>query len=125
VLDCAAIFNWEFIKILAANLPILRRLLTVLLLGAVFLFSSGLVLYFALRGRTVQVPNVVGKAEADATGALEDNGLRMAVSRRTHSEQYSANAVTEQVPAPGTTVKTGQQVRVVLSLGAPPAPARK
>ncbi len=110
---------------MAAKLPILRRLLTVLLLGAVFLFSSGLVLYFALRGRTVQVPNLVGKAEADATDALEDNGLRMAVRNRSHSEQYATNAVIEQIPAPGTVVKTGQQVRVVLSLGAPPAPARK
>ena len=96
-----------------------------LLLGAVFLLSSGLILYFALRGRTVQVPNVVGKAEADATETLEDYGLRMAVRGRSHSEQFSVNTVTEQIPAPGTIVKTGQQVRVVLSLGAPPAPARK
>ncbi|NOT61508.1 MAG: PASTA domain-containing protein [Acidobacteria bacterium] len=110
---------------MAAKLPIVRRLLTVLLLGAVFLLSSGLVLYFALRGRTVQVPNIVGKAEADATDELEDYGLRIAVRNRAHSEQYSANTVSEQVPAPGTVVKTGQQVRVTLSLGAPPAPARK
>ena len=110
---------------MAAKLPILRRLLTVLLLAAVFVFSTSLVLYYALRGRTVQVPNIVGKAEADATDALEDSGLRIAVRGRAHSEQIPANAVSEQIPAPGTVVKTGQQVRVTLSLGAPPAPARK
>ena len=110
---------------MAAKLPIIRRLLTVLLLGATFFFSSGLVLYYALRGRTVQVPDIVGKLEDDATDALEDYGLRIAVRSRAHSEQYPANAVIEQVPAPSTVVKTGQQVRVTLSLGAPPAPARK
>lgn len=110
---------------MAAKLPILRRLLTVLLLASVFLVSSGLVLYYALRGRTVQVPNVVGKAEADASDELEDYGLRMAVRGRAHNEQIPANAVSEQIPAAGTVVKTGQQVRVTLSLGAPPAPARK
>jgi serine/threonine-protein kinase len=99
--------------------------LTVLLLAAVFLVSSGLVLYYALRGRKVQVPNVVGKAEADASDELGGYGLRMAVRGRAHNEQIPTNAVSEQIPAAGTEVKTGQQVRVTLSLGAPPAPARK
>ena len=100
---------------------ILQRLLTVAALGAIFFLSTGVVMYFALRGREVQVPNVVGKSEREAESVLENLGLKMSVRNRAHHDKVPASAVSEQQPAPGTTVKTGQSVRVSLSLGAPPA----
>jgi eukaryotic-like serine/threonine-protein kinase len=98
---------------------LIQRLLTVALLLSVFAFSAGAIMYLALRGRTVEVPNVVGKSEAAAADELEDSGLRMQVKSRTHNEQMPLNAVSDQEPAAGTVVKTGQLVRVGLSLGAP------
>jgi len=96
-------------------------LLTVALLLIVFAFSAGAIMYLALRGRTVEVPNVVGKTEEAAADELEDSGLRMQIKSRAHNEKVPLNVVSDQEPAPGTIVKTGQLVRVGLSLGAPPS----
>jgi beta-lactam-binding protein with PASTA domain len=90
---------------------------------ATFFLSAGLVMYFALRGREVQVPNLIGKFEQEAAEMLEKEGLRMRVRLRVHDDKIQANAVSEQSPSPGTTVKTGQIVRVNLSLG--PLPVEK
>lgn len=97
---------------------IVRRLLMMAALIAVFSLSATAVMYFALRGRTVQVPNLIGKPEAEAEKLLEDMGLRMKIRNRTYHDEIPENAVSDQMPPPGTTVKTGQLVRVSLSLGA-------
>jgi serine/threonine-protein kinase len=97
----------------------LKRLLTVALLAGVFGLSSLAVLYFSFRGRTVEVPNVIGRTESDAEAELGDAGLGIKVISRVYSDKVPANAVSVQSPTPGTIVKTGQQVRVSLSLGAP------
>jgi beta-lactam-binding protein with PASTA domain len=87
------------------------------LLAIVFGVSSLAVMYFALRGHAVEVPNVIGKSEAEAEVELGDAGLRIKVTSRAHNNKVPENTVSDQSPAPGTTVKTGQQVRVSISLG--------
>jgi beta-lactam-binding protein with PASTA domain len=96
-------------------------MLTIGILALVFSASAGVVMYFVLRGRTVEVPNLVGKPEAAAESLLEDAGLRMMTRSRAHHDKIPENSVTDQEPPPGTMVKTGQLVRVSLSLGASPA----
>ena len=102
-------------------LIILRRLLVIACLATVFCFSAGAVMYMVLRGRTVEVPNVVGKSERDAEAALSEYGLRMQV-RRINDGNVPVNAVSVQSPAAGATVKTGQLVRVSVSEGIPSSP---
>ena len=85
-----------------------------------FGLSATAVGYFALRGRTVQVPDVIGKTESQAESVLSDSGLRMDVRSRARHDKIPEHAVSDQSPAPGTTVKTGQLVRVSVSLGAQP-----
>jgi eukaryotic-like serine/threonine-protein kinase len=87
-----------------------------LLLG-VFMLSASTIMYLAWRGRTVEVPNLIGKSEAVANEELEDAGLRLQLKSRTYSEQMPIDAICDQSPAAGTIVKTGQLVRVSLSLG--------
>jgi serine/threonine-protein kinase len=99
----------------------LQRLLTVAALAAVFFLSTSVVMYFALRGREVAVPNVVGKPRGEAEKLLEDEGLKMKVRNSAPHDKVPADAVSEQSPTAGTTVKTGQVVRVSLSLGPPTA----
>jgi beta-lactam-binding protein with PASTA domain len=110
---------------LSAKQHLIGRLLTVTLLLGAFLFSAVTVMYFALRGRTVEVPNLVGKSEEDAASELEDSGLRIQLKSRAHHEQIPLNAVTDQEPPAGAVVKTGQLVRVSLSLGAPPLETKR
>lgn len=100
---------------------LLKRLLIGALLAGIFsVFTLG-VIYFSLRGRTVEVPNVVGKSESEASDELEDYGLRMQVNKnRAHNSKVAPDTISDQYPAPGTVVKTGQLVRVSISLGSPP-----
>jgi len=65
----------------------------------------------------VEVPSVVGKSESDAADELRDSGLRITVTNRVHSDKVGASAVITQSPAAGSVVKTGQIVRVTVSLG--------
>lgn len=105
---------------------LVKQLLRGLLLALIFLGSAFAVMYFTLRGRSVEVPNVVGKTEEAATEALDDAGLRMKIKGRVHHDTVEANMVSDQFPAPGTTIKTGQLVRISISMGAPtPSPTPK
>jgi beta-lactam-binding protein with PASTA domain len=99
---------------------VLKRLATVALLAFIFCFSLIIVTCFALRGRTVEVPNVVGKSKVEAEKELDEAGLRIKIIGITDQAEIPDGApVSEQTPPPGTTVKTGQQVRVSFNLGAP------
>lgn len=99
----------------------LKRVAVLLLLVVVFSLSALTVVYWTLRGRTVEVPNVVSYEESAAQDRLEEDGLIMRVRNRTPHADIPAGQVCDQSPRAGTTVKSGQIVRVSLSLGAPVA----
>jgi serine/threonine-protein kinase len=100
---------------------IFKSLLTVALLAVVFIFGAGVITYLAVRGRTVAVPNVVGKSKEAAREEFDDAGLRMDVKSEAPNDKVPAGSVTDQSPSAGTIVKTGQIVRVGISRGAAPA----
>ena len=91
-------------------------MLAALLVG-VFFAGAGIITYLAVRGRTVEVPNVVGKSKEAARRELDEAGLRMDVK---NNDKAPAGLVIDQSPSAGTIVKTGQIVRVSLSPGAAP-----
>ena len=102
---------------------VFNRLLRVALLALIFFGSAFLVMFLTLRGRSVEVPDVTGKTESEAMDTLDDAGLRMKVAGRAASPRFEANLVSDQSPGSGTTVKTGQIVRVNVSTGlATPTP---
>jgi serine/threonine-protein kinase len=100
---------------------IFKSLLTVALLAVVFIFGAGVITYLAVRGRTVAVPNVVGKSKEAAREEFDEAGLRMDVKSEAPNDKAPAGVVTDQSPSAGTIVKTGQIVRVGISRGAAPA----
>ena len=99
---------------------IFKSLLVAALLVGVFFLGAGIITYLAVRGRTVEVPNVLGKSKEAARQELDEAGLRMDVKSEAHNEKVPAGAVSDQSPSAGAVVKTGQIVRVSLSLGANP-----
>jgi serine/threonine-protein kinase len=99
----------------------LKSLLTLALLAVTFFIGAGAITYFAVRGRTVAVPNVVGKSKRAAKTEFDEAGLRMDFKSPAYNDKAPADTVTDQSPSAGTIVKTGQIVRVSLSLGAAPA----
>lgn len=106
-------------------LIVLKRLLTVALLAFIFSFSLIMVTCFALRGHTVEVPNLIGKSRVEAEKELDEAGLRIKIIGIPDRKEVPVDAhISEQLPAAGTTVKTGQQVRVSFNLGSTsPAPS--
>jgi len=88
----------------------------VFLLLAVGLLSAVTAMRFAIQGRTVAVPNLVGMTAQEAQKALADRGLGMHVADRVFSEQ-ATDRVVRQSPAAGMSVKSTQRAHVVLSLG--------
>lgn len=100
---------------------IFKSLLTFALLAVAFFIGAGAITYFSVRGRTVAVPNVVGKSREAALEVFDEAGLRMGVKSEAYNDKTPAGDVTDQSPSAGAIVKTGQIVRVSISRGAAPA----
>jgi beta-lactam-binding protein with PASTA domain len=99
---------------------IFKGLLTLALLVIAFIFGAGAITYFAVRGRTVAVPNVVGKSKEVAREEFDEAGLRMDVKNEAYNAKTRAGEIIDQSPTAGTIVKTGQIVRVSVSRGVAP-----
>src|SRR5215510_9853229 len=72
---------------------------------------------FAIRGREVVVPPLVGKTEAEAKKLLDDRGLILKVSSKRFSADVPEGHVVDQIPANGTRLKANRSVKVLMSLG--------
>jgi eukaryotic-like serine/threonine-protein kinase len=95
---------------------LLRLALLVFILCAAAFLSAVTAMRFAIQGRQVTMPNVVGKSSADAQAFLQFRGLQLKVVDRIYSE-LPANVVVRQSPPAGEPVKISQDAHVVLSLG--------
>jgi serine/threonine-protein kinase len=71
---------------------------------------------YAVQGREVVIPDIVGKRSSDAQRMLQLHGVGMKVEDRIYNN-LPADEVVRQSPPPNATVKTGQFAHVVLSLG--------
>lgn len=95
----------------------LRFLWMGLLLITVALFSALVTMRLAVHGREVQVPDVVGKTPAEARRISEAQGLSTKLEREYYSASVAEGRVLAQVPAPGTVVRRGWELRLAVSLG--------
>jgi beta-lactam-binding protein with PASTA domain len=95
----------------------LRAVLLLLVLAAVALVSALTAMRFAVHGREVTVPNLVGLAPTDARRATADLGLEVEVERQFYSPDIPIGRIVSQAPAAGATVRRGWHVRVAESLG--------
>jgi serine/threonine-protein kinase len=95
---------------------IFRMGLLVFILAAAAFLSAVTTMRFAIQGREVNMPNLVGKSSADALAILQGRGLQLKVVDRVYNE-LPANAVVRQSPPEGERMKVAQNAHVVLSLG--------
>ena len=95
-----------------------RLVLLVLVLMLVSLVSALTAMRFAIHGREVRTPNLVGQPLPKAEGALTDLGLLLETGDSFYSQSVPEGGVVSQAPAPGTKVRRGWRVRVAVSLGA-------
>ncbi len=92
-------------------------LFTVLL--AVALVSAITTIRLTIHGRQESMPNLVGTSFESAQRTVSGLGLELKVEDKLYSTQYPANTIAQQMPPPGTRLKMGQHVHVLISLGPP------
>src|ERR1700730_11400380 len=95
---------------------LLRMCLLVFVLAAAAFLSAVMAMRFAIQGREVDMPNLVGKTSADVQTLLNARGLQLKVADRVYSD-LPANTVVRQSPPAGEHMKVSQDAHVVLSLG--------
>lgn len=91
--------------------------LRLLLLVVVFMVSALATMRFAIHGRQVAVPKVVGMTPMQAIKAMENKGLVLDDSDRFYSAEVPEGRIVSQVPAAGEQVRRGWRVRVAESMG--------
>ena len=96
----------------------LRFALVTLLLLVVAMVSAVVTMSLAIHGTEVAVPNLLGMNPVEAERSAATLGLSVAVERQYYSSQVQEGRLMTQIPAPGTRVRRGWQVRVAQSLGA-------
>src|SRR5665213_902052 len=97
---------------------IFRMGLLVFILAAAAFLSAVTAMRFAVQGREVTMPNLVGKGSDEAQAILQGRGLQLKVVDRVYSD-LPLNAVARQSPPEGERMKSSQNAHVVLSLGPP------
>jgi beta-lactam-binding protein with PASTA domain len=95
---------------------ILRMALMLFILASVAFLSALTAMRYAVQGREVELPDLVGKRANVAQQMLQARRVGMKVEDRIYSP-LPVDQVVRQSPPPYTTVKTGQLAHVVLSLG--------
>jgi eukaryotic-like serine/threonine-protein kinase len=95
---------------------ILRMALVLFILASVAFLSALTAMRFAVQGREVVIPDLVGKVAGEAQQMLQLRGVGMKVEGRIYSA-LSVDTVVRQSPPPNMSVKRGQFAHVVLSLG--------
>ena len=91
--------------------------LRLLVLVVVFMLSALAAMRFAIHGRQVAVPKVVGMTPMQAMKAMESKGLVLDDSDRFYSADVPEGRIVSQVPAAGEQVRRGWRVRVAESMG--------
>jgi len=96
-----------------------RLFLLTTVLGTVALLSAIMTIRLTIRGHQETMPNLVGSSFDYAQRMASGLGLEMKVEDKLFSTQYPAQTVVSQMPPPGTRIKIGQHVHVLVSLGPP------
>jgi eukaryotic-like serine/threonine-protein kinase len=93
-----------------------RMALMLFILASVAFLSAITAMRFAIQGREVTMPDVVGKKAVEAAHILQGRGVGLRVEDHIYSP-LPVDSVVRQSPPGGTHVKIGQYAHVVLSLG--------
>lgn len=94
-----------------------RMLLLVLVLLTVALISALTAMQFAIHGREITIPKLIGMAPFEAERAVSASGLQVAIERQFYSPDIPEGRIMTQMPVPGTKVRRGWMIRVAQSLG--------
>jgi beta-lactam-binding protein with PASTA domain len=92
-------------------------ILMVAILTVAGLVSALTAMRFAIRGKEVEVPKLMGKTKEEAEQILRNGGLKLRITSSRFSSNIAEGKVLEQIPAAGTRLKADRTVKVLISLG--------
>lgn len=99
----------------------MRRFFRIAMLGLILLLVAAMsaltAMRFAIHGREVAVPKLIGQSTSQAETLANDAGLILIVQDRFYSPTVAEGGIISQVPAAGTQVRKGWRIRVAQSLG--------
>ena len=99
-----------------------RMFLLFTVLVAAALVSAITTIRLTVHGHQETMPNLVGRSAESAQRMASGLGLDFIVEGKYFSPGHPADQVISQEPPPGTRIKVGQHVHVLVSLGSPRAP---
>lgn len=88
-----------------------------LVLVLVMMASALTAMRYAIHGREVNVPNLMGKTVPEAEAAVNELGLTLIVENKFYSEKIPGGRIVSQFPTPGSQVRKGWRVRGAESMG--------
>jgi len=88
-----------------------------LLLAGLGVASAFGVIALLLRQEEVRVPDLTGQDIVSALDTTTQLGLQLKVDHREPSQSLPKDSIVSQLPAPGSVLKKGRQLKVVVSLG--------
>jgi beta-lactam-binding protein with PASTA domain len=94
-----------------------RHALQALILLMVALVSALLAMRFAIHGREVAVPDLVGKTPVEARRVADASGFLFEIERQYYSPKVPEGRILSQLPPAGTKIRRGWQIRVAQSMG--------
>jgi eukaryotic-like serine/threonine-protein kinase len=94
-----------------------QMLLLALVLLTVALVSALTAMRFAIHGREVTIPKLVGMTPLEAERAVAVSGLEVVVERQFYSPDIPEGRIMSQMPLAGVKVRRGWAIRVAQSLG--------
>lgn len=92
-------------------------LLLAMILVAVAMVSALTAMRFAIHGREVTIPKLIGMTPGEAERSAADHGLALLRESKFYSSEVPAGRIVSQSPQPGSRVRRGWRVRVAESLG--------
>ncbi|HEY6253352.1 MAG TPA: PASTA domain-containing protein, partial [Candidatus Angelobacter sp.] len=98
-------------------LRLIKYFFLTLVLLLVCFASALLAMRFAIHGREVRVPRLVGLTPSEAERLASSEGLVLSIDNHFYSADVPEGYVVSQLPAPNTKVRRGWKVRVAASLG--------
>lgn len=90
--------------------------------GAAVIFSMDMIImpYVIKAGTETGAPNLAGMTVAEAERLVKSKRFRLWTESQEYNMKYPENTISFQYPAPGTLIKTGRRIRVIVSLGPRP-----
>ncbi len=96
-----------------------RIFLLFTVLVAVALLSAITTIRMTIHGRQENMPKLVGASLESAQRIAGGLGLELKIEDKIYSTQFPPNTIAQQMPPPGTSLKIGHHVHVLVSLGSP------